>query len=153
MMLFLAKIVHYITLSFKIRKESAFNNTDWSKSASAAHKKQLLKLRTHLSVTVSFCQFSDSQFLISCIFGSNWTLYFRWKFLLLLLLLPISLMKIHKIRNFQSLNWQKLAVTVQCVRGFMRGKFLDPKVVLICEEHCTWYRKVSEVYINKLMKI
>ena len=54
---------------------------------------------------ISFCQFSEWQLLISCIFGSNWTLYFGWKFLLLFLLPSILL------------NWQKLTVTNQCVRG------------------------------------
>ena len=45
----------------------------------------LAKLRTHWSVTVICCQFSDWQLLISCIFGSNWTLYFGWKFLIIII--------------------------------------------------------------------
>ena len=77
----------------------------------------ILNPRTHWSITVSFCQFSDWQLLISCIFGSNGTLYISWKFPLLLVL-PILLPKIHEVRSLQSLNWQKLVVTDQSVRGF-----------------------------------
>ena len=39
---------------------------------------------------------------------------------MLLLLLPILLPKIHEIRNFESLNCQKLIVTDQRVRGFRK---------------------------------
>ena len=39
-----------------------------------------LKPRTRWSVTVSFCQFTDWQLLISCIFGNSWTLYFGGNF-------------------------------------------------------------------------
>ena len=74
--------------------------------------------RTHWSVTIRVCQLSDWQLLVSCIFSSNWILCFGWK-LLLLLLLPILLPKIHEIKSCQSLNWQKLTVIHQCVRGFI----------------------------------
>ena len=107
------------------------------------------KPRTHWPVAVSFCQLSDWQLLISCIFGSNWT-YYAWKFLLLLLL-PILLPKIREIRSFQSLNWQKLAVTDQCVLGLTSlfvcatsllwlclTYMLLCLVLLYCWRHITW---------------
>ena len=53
------------------------------------------------------------------VFSAVTTLYFGWKFLLLLLF-PILLPKIHEIRSFQALNWQNLTVTDQCVRDFSR---------------------------------
>ena len=76
-----------------------------------------VKARTHWSVTVSFCQFSDWKLLISCNFASNIgnnnnNRNFQPK--LSVQLLP----KIHEIRSCQSLNWQKLIVTDQCVVGF-----------------------------------
>ena len=79
-----------------------------------------IKPRTNWSVPVSFCQFSDWQLVISFIFGCKWTLYFGWNFLLSL---PILLPKIHEIRSFQSLNWQKVTVTDQCVHGLNNSSF------------------------------
>ena len=98
-------------------KPQAYSASESIKYFKTVEKFLLPKAACNWSVTVSFWQSRDSMLLILCIFGSNWTLYFGWKFLLLLSL-PILMSKIHEIRSCKSLNWRKLTVTDKCVRGF-----------------------------------